>query len=69
MRVAMLAEFNHDPPATHLVGDRAGSTGTGERVQHQITREVESSSTRFINASGFFPFGNSTPAFVVKIVG
>ena len=34
MRVAVLAQFDHDPAAAHLVGDGAGGAGTGEGVEN-----------------------------------
>ena len=36
VRVAVLAEFDHDPAAAHLVGDCAGRAGTGEGVEDQV---------------------------------
>jgi len=33
VRVAVIAKLNHDPATTYLLGDCAGSSGTGERVK------------------------------------
>jgi hypothetical protein len=37
MSIAVLPEFDHDPPASHLVSDGAGRAGAGERIEHQVT--------------------------------
>ncbi len=34
--VAVLAQLDHDPAATHLVGDGAGGAGTGEGVEDEV---------------------------------
>ncbi len=39
----MLAEFDHDPAAAHLVGDGAGRAGAGEGVEHEVAGVVASS--------------------------
>ena len=36
VRVAVLAQFDHDPAAAHLVGDRAGGAGASEGVENQV---------------------------------
>jgi hypothetical protein len=36
VRVAVLAQLDHDPAAAHLVGDGAGGAGTGEGVEDEV---------------------------------
>ena len=36
VRVAVLAQFHHDPAPPHLVGDCAGRAGTGEGVEDEV---------------------------------
>jgi hypothetical protein len=36
VRVAMLAEFDHQPAAAHLMRDCARRAGTGEGVEHEV---------------------------------
>jgi len=38
VRMAMLAQLDHDPAATHFVGDCAGRAGTGEGIQDEVAR-------------------------------
>jgi hypothetical protein len=38
VRVAVLAQLDHDPAAAHFVGDGAGGAGTGEGVEDQVAR-------------------------------
>ena len=54
MRVAVLAEFHHDPATAHLVRDRAGGAGAGERVEDEVTSTgLGNIETHRISASGF----------------
>src|ERR1035437_1386498 len=36
--VAVLAEFDHDPAAAHLVGYRTGDARTGKRIEDEVAR-------------------------------
>ena len=34
--MAMLAQLDHDPATTHLVGNCAGGAGTGEGIEDEV---------------------------------
>jgi hypothetical protein len=52
--VAVLAEFDHDPPAAHLVGDGAGSAGAGEGIENPVAGVGTDLDDSFHQALGFW---------------